>query len=56
MPDVADRMLQRLCNLQRARLVMLQQMKCHARSRFGADARQLAQRLGQLVERIGSGH
>jgi hypothetical protein len=45
-------MLKRARDLQGARLVMLQQMKRHARRRLGAHTRQLAQRLGQAFESV----
>jgi len=54
--DALNRMVQRTRNLQRALLVVLQQVKCHARSRFRAHARQLAQGLGQAVKGIGCCH
>ena len=54
--DALNRMVERTRNLQRARPVVLQQVKSHACSRFRAHARQFAKGLRQPFECIGICH
>ena len=56
MAHMVDRMLQGVGDLQGAWLVVLQQMKGHARGRLGAHAGQTAQGVCQSVKGIAVGH
>ena len=51
--DALHCMFKRFGDLQGGRFVVLQQMKRHARRRFGTHAGKLAQGLGQAFEGVG---